>query len=168
MHYSIWPLLYDLWDVFFWGIPLITVFGIGHFSSIYVLGGIIGGLCRLYFDLLIEEMGGYSSRSSVGASDSISALMAVLALTVPLYPIPFFYVPFLGSVCALITGWSFLYSLGAFFGFWGVGVSHGHLAGYLVGLLYWVIVLKRPIFGLSIDQTFSFIRKEISSIKSKV
>jgi len=151
MHHGVIHLVDDLWDLWFYGIPIIILFGLSHFAGIYILGGISGGLLRLHFDWLVESeferlIGGkewWVQRTAVGAADPVRALMMVLALTVPMYKVPFITFPLAHFISGGTVAWCFLYTLGGLLSFWAVDVPHhGHFGGYVFGACVLGVFLK--------------------------
>jgi membrane associated rhomboid family serine protease len=146
--------MYVVWKC---GRPILRLLGLSHFVIIWILGGLSSGLFSMIAQSSVEKITGigFVESGSVGASGSLCALTAVLALAAPRYKvnvIPF--VPILTWYNSFETGISVLYTLGALKWGWkftGKGVipegisidDTAHLGGFVLGALYWLLVLRR-------------------------
>lgn len=128
-HQSFWHLLVNMVALWSLGPSVEAVLGKGSFLRLYLITGLGSGLMLAYLDP--------SPQPVLGASTSVSGLLAAFAYLFPRSQLVIFPLPFPFSARALTIGFG-LISLALFL--WQPtigGISHfGHLCGLVLGWLY--------------------------------
>jgi len=131
-HTSPWHLLSNSIGLYFVGRTIESIFGPRVFLTLFMAGGLIGGL------LALTMASKYDQRPLIGSSAGLSALLGFFVLNFPKEK--FFILP----IPIPIPGW--LFGLGFLWYSWRnsrdslSSVSHaGHLGGFLTGVMYFFI-----------------------------
>jgi len=129
---SAWHLIFNMLVVYWAGSEVERILGRRRFLTLYLGGGIAGGLAYC----VTQYLAGSHNIPAVGASAAVMALLVVFAIYFPNRLVyVFFLVPVkVKHLVLILIGIDLLHSMGPRF----TGVAHtAHLGGALFGYLHW-------------------------------
>jgi membrane associated rhomboid family serine protease len=140
MHGSLLHIVGNMFCLYFFGRAIEEMFGPAKMLKLYLLSGIIGGLCQVALALLLPKE---FAISVVGASAGIFGLIAAFACTVPDQPITMlilFFLPLSFKAIWFLAFEAGISVIGLFTGIFNhgeIGIAHAaHLGGMLTGILF--------------------------------
>ncbi|MEZ7925740.1 MAG: rhomboid family intramembrane serine protease [Flavobacteriales bacterium] len=160
MHVEFFHILSNLIYLYFAGQIFLQYFNAKKLYSIYILGGLAGGISYLLAFNLFPVFNSYSSSHLMGASASVLAVLFGVATYVPNYKIN---LPFIGSIPI-----KYLAIVSVFIDIISIPESNpgGHIA-HLGGALFGVYFISRLKKGKDLSITFYNLVDSIASLFKK-
>jgi membrane associated rhomboid family serine protease len=160
MHVEFFHILSNLIYLYFAGQIFLQYFNAKKLYSIYILGGLAGGISYLLAFNLFPVFNSYSSSHLMGASASVLAVLFAVATYVPNYKIN---LPFIGSIPI-----KYLAIVSVFIDIISIPESNpgGHIA-HLGGALFGVYFISRLKKGKDLSITFYNLVDSIASLFKK-
>lgn len=139
-HLDSWHLIFNLFGLWMFGSDVLAAIGGRRFVALYVIGGILGSVGHLAYQLATG-----TDAPALGASGAVSAISVVYAV---LYPSRVLYIRgFLPAPAPVAVGGYLLLDVIGLSDP-GSGIAHGaHLGGALWGLLYGLYLRIRYLRG---------------------
>jgi membrane associated rhomboid family serine protease len=138
LHGGLWHLLGNMFCLYFFGRAMEQMLGAARMLQLYLLSGVIGGLCQIALCLLFPK---YFFGIVLGASAGIFGLIAAFATSVPDQPITmliYFILPVTFKARWFLLIGALVSVVGLISGFFSPGlVAHAaHLGGLLTGIAF--------------------------------
>jgi len=160
MHVEFFHILSNLIYLYFAGQIFLQYFNAKKLYSIYILGGLAGGISYLLAFNLFPVFNSYSSSHLMGASASVLAVLFAVATYVPNYKIN---LPFIGSIPI-----KYLAIASVFIDIISIPESNpgGHIA-HLGGALFGIFFINRLKKGKDLSITFYNLVDSLASLLKK-
>lgn len=131
-HREVFHIFFNMFALFMFGRSLEKSWGPKTFLTVYLVGGVVGGLAHCLLGFLL------GSSSAFGASACVMAIVIAFTLISPHSQLILIVIPMKAYVLAtLVVGFDIIGLMARMVGMGFTNIAHGaHLGGALVGFLY--------------------------------
>ena len=136
IHGDFWHILFNMWGIYLFGMPMERLLGYRRFLTLYFASGVIGALLWLPFNW-------NSPTICVGASGALFGIMVACAMAFPDAKVVLLFPPIPMKMRTMVIGYIVLELLLSFNA--NTHIAHlVHLGGALGGFLYMRYFVQRP------------------------
>lgn len=145
LHGGLTHIIMNMLALYFFGMILEPMIGSRKFLSVYIIGGLVGGIFVMIFSFfplsLIPGLGIGQNDNVIGASGAIFAIGTILAFLAPNLRVGFFFIPIQTTLFYSIILWFVILTL---FSLFGANIANaGHLGGIIGGIIIGKFLRKR-------------------------